>query len=93
MNVRQYSEGEVVALHNRVRELSKELQLVLDELLDRVMTAMREGNDADAARAISQIQSIRDDDSGTGGRGEGDSGPVESDERRDAPSTDGGGDS
>lgn len=57
---RRYTDHEVVELHNQVRELSGALQVVLDELLERVMTAMEEGQAdyAGAADVIAQVRSL-----------------------------------
>lgn len=58
------SDEELMVLHEQVREAGAELQTLLDELLRRV-AAIYEGSedDATAAEALAQIQSLRDDNS------------------------------
>lgn len=67
----RYTDKEILALRDEVRELGDRLEMVLDTLLDRVTARLLEiegiAHDDDALGALAAVESLRNDDRGVGG--------------------------
>lgn len=72
----RYTDKEIMALRDEVRDLGERLEEVLDTLLDKVTARLLESGISDDG-ALAAVKSLRNDDSGVGGGGPDDYREVE----------------
>lgn len=92
MSGARHTDEEINALASEAKALSVRLDVVIDNLLFKVMERLRDIGEGTAGRddaldALAELQSVRDDYSGAGSRSQSNHSPTESSERPDGGST------